>query len=539
MHHLKSEIYNFRDALDRLGTIAAFDKDLRFMTVAPGFFDLFGYTDEDVFSQPISFLDHAGGSPALYQHMMREVQSGGTWIGDVTCRHKDASSVEVRISIAPSSQGGEIKGYLAQFQRSYAQSSRVELSDVLYRYRAGFNKIAALAIISSVGIIEEVNELFLTMYGYDRSALLGKHFSILQTTVDKNAQARFWAALTAGEIWSEEASHLRKNGQNIYVRSTVAPASHAGGLLDGLDACLMINQDITAEWELRDSQRDLAIESGKQQMLARTIHNIGNFQMVHKSANHSVGESAKGLLEACAMAQTYYTDADPAEKEHLTLGFLEVVRSCCEQIAACSEEANKAINETAAILHSWRNEMKNVRPVSNESVKEFIQATLKNFNVQAALNQIGFVISELHEAEVQWPVVQVRQIVHNLLLNAQQQITSRVDSGALPARQGRICLGVVSACDSYNENQEKSTDILIQIRDNGGGFSVSLAQLFTPKFTTKTGGSGVGLHTSAIMAQSMGGSITAANIQLEGSPGALFELRLPRVVAEKMGEIAM
>jgi two-component system, NtrC family, nitrogen regulation sensor histidine kinase NtrY len=65
----------------------------------------------------------------------------------------------------------------------------------------------------------------------------------------------------------------------------------------------------------------------------------------------------------------------------------------------------------------------------------------------------------------------------------------------------------------------------ITVSDDGAGISAT-ANLFVPFFTTKTGGSGVGLALSRHIAEAHGGTLTLENRAT--APGAIARLRLPR-----------
>ena len=65
-------------------------------------------------------------------------------------------------------------------------------------------------------------------------------------------------------------------------------------------------------------------------------------------------------------------------------------------------------------------------------------------------------------------------------------------------------------------------DIFVQ--DDGPGLS-NTANLFVPFFTTKPGGSGIGLVLSRQIAEAHGGSLTLDN--REDAPGCEARLRLP------------
>jgi signal transduction histidine kinase len=66
--------------------------------------------------------------------------------------------------------------------------------------------------------------------------------------------------------------------------------------------------------------------------------------------------------------------------------------------------------------------------------------------------------------------------------------------------------------------------IEINVLDNGQGLA-STANLFVPFFTTKPGGSGIGLVLSRQIAEAHGGSLTLAN-RTDG-PGCAARLMLP------------
>jgi signal transduction histidine kinase len=66
--------------------------------------------------------------------------------------------------------------------------------------------------------------------------------------------------------------------------------------------------------------------------------------------------------------------------------------------------------------------------------------------------------------------------------------------------------------------------IEIQVTDRGQGLS-STANLFVPFFTTKPGGSGIGLVLSRQIAEGHGGALMLEN--RDDGPGCVARLRLP------------
>ncbi|HET7045601.1 MAG TPA: ATP-binding protein [Gaiellaceae bacterium] len=107
---------------------------------------------------------------------------------------------------------------------------------------------------------------------------------------------------------------------------------------------------------------------------------------------------------------------------------------------------------------------------------------------------------------------ELKQIFLNLLANARQ---------AMPGG-GRISIGLA----------EEPGHVTATVADTGPGIEPDLLQrIFEPFFTTRhdSGGTGLGLSVSVGIAESHGGSLTAAS---EPGAGACFTLRLPRCEAE-------
>jgi two-component system, NtrC family, sensor kinase len=106
------------------------------------------------------------------------------------------------------------------------------------------------------------------------------------------------------------------------------------------------------------------------------------------------------------------------------------------------------------------------------------------------------------------------QILVNLLRNARQA----VDSSALPNR----CVHV-----RIREGQDHS--VQVQVQDSGVGIAPeNLTRIFAHGFTTKKDGHGFGLHSGALAAAEMGGSLTVHSDGL--GAGATFTLVLPLVL---------
>jgi two-component system, NtrC family, nitrogen regulation sensor histidine kinase NtrY len=68
-------------------------------------------------------------------------------------------------------------------------------------------------------------------------------------------------------------------------------------------------------------------------------------------------------------------------------------------------------------------------------------------------------------------------------------------------------------------------EVIIEIRDNGPGLG-NASNLFVPFYTTKPGGTGIGLVLAQQIAQAHGGSVQLSN-RTDGQTGCKADLRLP------------
>ena len=105
--------------------------------------------------------------------------------------------------------------------------------------------------------------------------------------------------------------------------------------------------------------------------------------------------------------------------------------------------------------------------------------------------------------------VQLQQVLLNLIMNAIEAMTAVTDR---PRK-----LWVQSQLD-------EGGDVLVAVRDSGPGFGLEADQLFTPFFTTKGNGMGMGLSISRSLVESHGGRLWAAP---NAPHGAVFSFTLP------------
>ncbi len=108
--------------------------------------------------------------------------------------------------------------------------------------------------------------------------------------------------------------------------------------------------------------------------------------------------------------------------------------------------------------------------------------------------------------------VQLQQVLLNLIMNSIEALTAVTNRPRLLWVQSRI---------------DESGEVLVAVSDSGTGFDLEVDHVFTPFFTTKAKGMGMGLSISRSLVESHGGRLWAT----PNSPhGAVFSFTLPATV---------
>jgi PAS domain S-box-containing protein len=105
--------------------------------------------------------------------------------------------------------------------------------------------------------------------------------------------------------------------------------------------------------------------------------------------------------------------------------------------------------------------------------------------------------------------IQLQQVLLNLVKNAIEAMSAVIDRPRLLCVQSRL---------------DESGDVLVAVSDSGTGFGSEMGRVFSPFFTTKADGMGMGLSISRSLVETHGGRLWAA----PNSPhGAVFSFTLP------------
>jgi signal transduction histidine kinase len=258
------------------------------------------------------------------------------------------------------------------------------------------------------------------------------------------------------------------------------------------------------------------------------LHNVGN---VLNSVNVSAGlidgmlresRGQGGLAKAVQLMNEHASELGDFltrdEKGRALPGYLNKLiatlaaekQSITEEIESLTRSIDH-IKEIVITQQSYSGSTSIVQPVQ---VKDLMEDALRMNAASIARHQIT-VVKDF--AEVPWLLLDkhlVLQILVNLIGNAKRAMDVLPDR----AHQLTLRMGIAEPADGPR--------LRIRVEDDGEGIAPeNLARLFAHGFTTRKNGHGFGLHSCALAAKEMRGTITAHS---DGpGRGAAFTLELP------------
>ncbi len=367
------------------------------------------------------------------------------------------------------------------------ERSLKELADIKF----ALDQSTIVAITDQRGIINYVNDEFCRISKYSRTELLGQDHRIINSGYHSKEFIReLWTTIAAGQVWKGEIRNRAKDGSIYWVDTTIVPFLNSEGKPYQYVA---IRHDIT--------QRKLAEEQLLQQ--AAELQRAAQLSFVGELAAglaHEIKNPLAGIQGGVDILIRRRDKNDP-EREAL-----EDMR----------HEVERIDSTVRALLDRARPRLVSVRAASLTDIVgravNLARGQLMNAAAHGKRVNLEF---EPPADPIIIPIdpAQVEDAVLNLIINA---IEAADGDGQVEIRVAR----------SQNDRAEEFEDeAIVEVSDNGRGISEEdLTRIFNPFFTTRPGGTGLGLPAVRRIARAHGGNIEVRSALGEGST---FTLHLP------------
>jgi PAS domain S-box-containing protein len=454
----------------------------------PRFEEMFGYGTGELNGKHVSVLNNSSdkANDKLVDEVFESLRKDNAWSGEVHNVKKDGTLFwsYVTISTIEHPEHGEV-AVTVQTDITERKRAEAEKEKFRARYEGIFNGSMDSIVYSTLyGKLVDVNDSFQQLTGYTRDELLNKvYYQDLTPPEYYEAEGIKVEELIATGIPVEmEKEYIRKDGTRVPISFNAFLVRDELGKPAGLAAVI---RDLT-ETKRADAEFLKAQKLESLGVLAGGIAHDFNNILTGIVGNISVAKASLGSDKAYARL----TAAENATA-HAT--------GLAQQLLTFSKGGTpvKKISYTKNLI------------------KDAVSFSLSGSNV----------MREYSIQEELWPVDidtgQINQVISNIAINARYAMP---EGGLLKVGAENITIDNNNK-DAMGGLLKEGRYIKITVTDNGTGIDKEyLDKIFDPYFTTKKGGSGLGLATSYSIIKKHDGHIT---VESQLGAGTTFHLYLP------------
>ncbi|MFC4766842.1 PAS domain-containing sensor histidine kinase [Effusibacillus consociatus] len=448
--------------------VAILNDKREFVYLNPKLQELTGYTVQELNELPIQkrclLYQPQAGSPTLsgllYSEAPMEIQA------EYILHTKLHSSIPVELRAFNMLSKDRLEGIVISIYdlRDYHQFRRLQTQTALLL--EALNE--GVLILHENGTIAYMNHAFERILSISRSEWVGRQIfeSSMEESVCEDLRLVLSGRSSRAHAMPKEFLNRQMSHFSLDVLSLVNPHSTMKG-------ALLIGRDLSTEWQWSELSKRTDLVQSLSQMAASMAHEVRNPLT-----------SIKGFLQLLSKGQP-----DPDKLQM----YVQVMM----------EELERAHGIITEYLNLSRKNLDTQQPTSLLKLLDDIRILMESEAVLRGVNLHFYLTDET----ILCDQTKIKQVIINLVRNALEAT----------ARGGSVTV-------SIRISQAERT-VVIQVADTGCGIAdETLPHIFTPFYTTKKGGTGLGLPVCKQIIEEHGGTIQASSKEGEGST---FTIHLP------------
>ncbi len=539
LHRSLKELANLQYALDKHSIVGITDSHGAIVYANDKFCELSKYPREELLGQNHRILNSGLHPREFMTNLWQTIARGNVWHGEIRNRAKDGSLYWVNTTIVPILNNvGKPYQYVSirtdLTQRKTAEEALKESQRFL---QSSLDALSAhIAILDETGRIVAVNAAW-EQFADANEAKAGfcgigaNYVDVCERAVGECSPAAHAVARGIRELIARErddfhleyACHSPTEQRWFMLRVTRFRG-------DGAVRVVVAHENVTdrklQEQQTADLQQqlvDASRQAGMAEVATGVLHNVGNVL-------NSVNVSATVIAEAVTQGSFGHLDNVVAMlREHPEdLGTFLAADSRGKRLLGFMEQlAEHQDSELTSMLQELELLRKNIEHIKDIVAMQQSYAMASGVTERIKMSdliedalQINEAALRRHEVTVSReiadlaPVVVDKHKVLQILINLLRNAKYACDEAGRPDK--RIAVRLSNGGDRLR----------VEVSDNGVGIpSENLTRIFNHGFTTRKDGHGFGLHSGALAAKEMGGSL-AGHSDGPGL-GATFILELP------------
>lgn len=432
-----------------------------------------GYERHELLTMKVTDLAERQVDIDRWRAHVATVREKGSLLQEDRVKRKDGSTFPVEVSVKHLVRGQQ--EYMVAILRDITERKRAD-EDHARLVSALESTVEAVVITDPVsGLIQYVNPAFEKITGYPREEALGHTLHFLESgTHDVEYFNQLRKTLSSSGAWRGQLINKKKGGLPYFEERVVSPVRNSSG------------EVINYVYVLRDVSERVRLES-----IAESINTMNNIGFVFSGVRHEIG--------------------NPVNAVNMILGILRnkldtlTTDAVREYLGRMAEQ----VGRVEYILRSLKSfNLYETQQPQNVEIAVFLENFLPL--VTDDLGKKGIVIETTVEPgslRMYADPRALQQVLLNILTNASDAVSGR--------RDPKITMSV----------RPSGGMIVIRIQDNGAGIDAEkLKKIFTPFYTTKPQGTGLGLVIVKKMLANMNGTI---DIESRKDEGTIVNIALP------------
>ncbi len=489
------------------------DENRKIIRSGPSIPFLTGKQEQELLdASPWSILFREDGASVEESHILSVLHDERCWSGDLSLARKTRDPLPVFVSVfrTTGEDGNSLylfSGFLSEKPSVFSSiRRRPEEEEREKRYRSLVDGMREGYFIAREDRLSLVNRAFMDISGYTKAELIGKNFLDLILSSNREILNLWWNQVSRpNDSKPIDLVIVRKDGTHAMVECKAHPIT-----LDGKPHIAGFVFNITdkrrMEKQLRryvDNLEKMVAERTKE--LKASIDALQNTQtqLVQSEKLAGVGILSAGIAHEIN---------NPLQA--LVLKAKYILKHADEpvDVEQSARDIIKYVNRMADIVRGLSSHARSVKDDDPKAYVDLIEVFKESLELSYHTRSTGSIIVR-REFDPTVPKIftnkgQLQQVFINLILNAIDALKGK----------GTMTLRLKSQSDSF---------ILAEVEDNGCGIPAeNMSKIFTPLFTTKPTGKGIGmgLHVTHRIVESIGAKIS---VRSEPGKGSVFSVLIP------------
>lgn len=455
------------------------------------FTEISGYSFEETKSKNASIFQSGFTPRDEYSKLWKTILSGNEYRGEILNRKKNGELFWESVLISPiRDELGAIVNFMA-IKEDITSRKKSDL-EILKLSVAIEQNPASVIITDTDGVIEYVNNKFISTSGYSREELSGKILRILKPGhTSEKTYKEIWNCLKKGKEWRGEHQNRKKNKEKYWESVLISPIKNGDGVITNF---IVLSEDIS---ERKQMEKDLIDAKEK----AEESDRLKSAFLANMS--HEIRTPLNSILGFSDLLTSIDLDLE-TRKEYANLinlsgnNLLSIINDILDisKIEAGEVELNS-------------NEFSAFQVVSDIQKEYSFKAKSKGIELRLSEKSMGFQYLMMRNDEAR-----IRQVLINFVGNALKFTDS-----------GFIEIGL----------EIKDNDLVqFHVKDTGIGIPQEYHDKIFERFrqvesaqTRKYGGNGLGLAITKNLAELLGGKI---HLESDTNLGATFYFTVPILI---------